>query len=169
MLEHYSHIRMEAKRKALEALSGKGSTRSYGTKDVTNSESKDVSRPQLIEKNGGDDGTRTRGLCRDRGSSLAGTSRINRLHRGLSAPVGFIGQCWLVFVQPFVQRCSAPLTPATYPPAPARAGPGHKPTASVPMPRLVWSSVSISILSKQTGAIKVLVSEEHSGGARQAV
>jgi hypothetical protein len=66
MLEHYSHIRMDAKRKALQVLSGKGSTGGYGTKDVTNSESKDVSRAQLIEKNGGDDGTRTRGLCRDR-------------------------------------------------------------------------------------------------------
>ena len=66
MLEHYSHIRMDAKRKALDAISGRGSTGGYGTNDDTKPHSKRVPVPQPIEKNGGDDGTRTRGLCRDR-------------------------------------------------------------------------------------------------------
>ena len=66
MLEHYSHIRMDAKRKALEALSGRDLTDGYGTNNDTNSQAEPVPLPQLTEKNGGDDGTRTRGLCRDR-------------------------------------------------------------------------------------------------------
>src|SRR6516162_7008023 len=33
-----------------------------------------------------------------------GTRRINRLGLRLSATVGFIGQCWLAFVQRFVRR-----------------------------------------------------------------
>ena len=66
MLEHYSHIRMDAKRKALEALSGRGLTGGYDTKDGTNSRPQCVPLPQLTEKNGGDDGARTRDLCRDR-------------------------------------------------------------------------------------------------------
>jgi hypothetical protein len=57
MLEHYSHIRMDAKRKALEAIS-RGSTGGYGTKDGTNSQPERVPEPRMIEKNGGDDGTR---------------------------------------------------------------------------------------------------------------
>src|SRR6185437_14945080 len=36
MLERYSHIRMEAKRKALQALSGKAGDRGYATNNVTN-------------------------------------------------------------------------------------------------------------------------------------
>ena len=35
MLAHYSHVRMEAKRKALDALSGGGSGGSYGTNSDT--------------------------------------------------------------------------------------------------------------------------------------
>jgi integrase len=66
MLEHYSHVRLDAKRKALEALSGKGLGGSYDTNYGTNSEPEQEPMPQLIEKNGGDDGTRTRDLCRDR-------------------------------------------------------------------------------------------------------
>jgi len=63
MLDHYSHIRMDAKRKALDAIGG--GTRGYVTKRDTNSHSEPVPGPQVLEKNGGDDGTRTRGLCRD--------------------------------------------------------------------------------------------------------
>jgi hypothetical protein len=37
MLDHYSHIRIDAKRKALEALSGRGLMRGYDTNDGTNS------------------------------------------------------------------------------------------------------------------------------------
>ncbi len=62
MVAHYSHVRIEAKRKALDALA-------VGVKRANN----DIKRVdgailalQPIEKNGGDDGTRTRGLCRDR-------------------------------------------------------------------------------------------------------
>jgi integrase len=65
MLEHYSHIRIDAKRKALEALSGRGLVGGYGTNHDTNSESERVTFPQMPEKNGGDDETRTRDLCRD--------------------------------------------------------------------------------------------------------
>lgn len=36
MLERYSHVRMEAKRKALQALSGKGGVPGYATNDVAN-------------------------------------------------------------------------------------------------------------------------------------
>ena len=36
MLEHYSHVRLEAKRRAVEALSRKGKSGSHGTKHVTN-------------------------------------------------------------------------------------------------------------------------------------
>jgi integrase len=66
MLEHYSHIRMDAKRRALEALSGKGSAGGYGTNNDTKSQSEQVPQLQSTEKNGGDDETRTRDLCRDR-------------------------------------------------------------------------------------------------------
>jgi integrase len=66
MLEHYSHIRMDAKRKALEAISGSGLAGSYGTKRDTKPEPERMPMLQLAEKNGGDDETRTRDLCRDR-------------------------------------------------------------------------------------------------------
>jgi len=66
MLEHYSHVRLDAKRKALDALGGRGLTGGYGTNHGTHPQPEDVLLPQLVERNGGDDGTRTRGLCRDR-------------------------------------------------------------------------------------------------------
>jgi hypothetical protein len=66
MLAHYSHVRIEAKRKALDALA-------VGVKKVGYDTSRDTKPPetaipllQVDEKNGGDDGTRTRDLCRDR-------------------------------------------------------------------------------------------------------
>ena len=62
MLAHYSHIRLDAKRKALEALSQVGSR--AVTSHLTSQNSGVPT--QLLEKNGGDDGTRTRDLCRDR-------------------------------------------------------------------------------------------------------
>jgi hypothetical protein len=70
MLGHYSHIRLEAKRRALDALSGRSTEvvserhagGSYGTKDVTNPDSKPNSNPQVFEKSGGADGVRTRDL-----------------------------------------------------------------------------------------------------------
>jgi Phage integrase family len=65
MLAHYSHVRIEAKRKALDALA-------VGVKEVGYDTSRDTKPPetaipllQVDERNGGDDGTRTRDLCRD--------------------------------------------------------------------------------------------------------
>ena len=86
MLDHYSHIRMEAKRKALEALSGKGLTRGYDTKDDTSATLLTPPTSQVIEKNGGDDETRTRDLCRD--------SPANRVAgKGVAQqPLLFVGQ-----------------------------------------------------------------------------
>jgi integrase len=62
MLAHYSHVRLDAKRKALDALSSGAlkAVTSHGT-----SQDSGVP-PEVLEKNGGDDGTRTRDLCRDR-------------------------------------------------------------------------------------------------------
>jgi hypothetical protein len=62
MLAHYSHVRIDAKRKALDALSG------GVTKGVTSqSTSQNSGVPlQVIDKNGGADETRTRDLLRDR-------------------------------------------------------------------------------------------------------
>ncbi len=65
MLAHYSHVRIEAKRKALDALAGTKSD-GYVTKHVTKQVKTAILNPQVLERNGGDDGTRTRGLCRDR-------------------------------------------------------------------------------------------------------
>ena len=67
MLAHYSHVRIEAKRKALDALAPKGKTGGYDTNYDTNRDGKTLAQSQVLERNGGDDGTRTRGLCRDRG------------------------------------------------------------------------------------------------------
>ena len=66
MLAHYSHVRVEAKRKALDALAGGVKNLGYDTKNDTKSVKTHVPSLEVLEKNGGDDGTRTRGLCRDR-------------------------------------------------------------------------------------------------------
>jgi hypothetical protein len=47
-------------------LAGGVKNLSYDTKNDTNSAKAPIPSLQVIEKNGGDDGTRTRGLCRDR-------------------------------------------------------------------------------------------------------
>ena len=62
MLRHYSHVRLDAKRKALDALSEGGSGGSYGTKGDTNSPAQSAREPQVIEKIGGADGIRTHDL-----------------------------------------------------------------------------------------------------------
>jgi hypothetical protein len=102
MLEHYSHIRMDAKRKALDALSGKGLPGGYDTKDDTKPQTDALPSSYVIEKNGGDDGTRTRGLCRDGHNKylqqltrLLGTAkylqvRVSRLNLGLE--IGLSGR-----------------------------------------------------------------------------
>jgi integrase len=72
MLAHYSHVRLDAKRKALDGLAKGGasspqdSNGTYVTTNVTKSASGALPFSQLAEKSGGDDGTRTRDLCRDR-------------------------------------------------------------------------------------------------------
>jgi integrase len=74
MLEHYSHVRLEAKRRALDALATRRADSpnqaaiegGYVTKNVTNSRLEGLPEPQVIENAGGDDGTRTRDLMRDR-------------------------------------------------------------------------------------------------------
>ena len=66
MLAHYSHVRIEAKRKALDALAVGTKTEGYDTNRDTKQVDVAILTSQAIEKNGGDDGTRTRGLCRDR-------------------------------------------------------------------------------------------------------
>ena len=66
MLAHYSHVRIEAKRKALEGLVEGGKAAGYDTRNDTNRISRTILSSQVLGKNGGDDETRTRDLCRDR-------------------------------------------------------------------------------------------------------
>jgi integrase len=66
MLAHYSHVRIEAKRKALDALATGVKTEGYDTNRDTKGVEGVILSSQLLEKNGGDDETRTRDLCRDR-------------------------------------------------------------------------------------------------------
>jgi hypothetical protein len=65
MLAHYSHVRIEAKRKAPDALAVGIKTAGYDTNNDTKPVEDAILSSQIPEKNGGDDGTRTRGLCRD--------------------------------------------------------------------------------------------------------
>jgi Phage integrase family len=60
MLALYSHVRMETKRKVLDALSGGALTGGYGTNNDTNSLAQPITQPQVHEKNGGADGIRIR-------------------------------------------------------------------------------------------------------------
>jgi integrase len=52
MLAHYSHVRLDAKRRALDALSGGNSAGGYGTNNVTNAPVPPKPGPQVVEKNG---------------------------------------------------------------------------------------------------------------------
>jgi hypothetical protein len=58
MLAHYSHVRMDAKRKALDALSSTGAGGSYDTKHDTNALPAATSNPQVVEINCRPVGTR---------------------------------------------------------------------------------------------------------------
>ena len=49
ILEHYSQVRMEAKRRAVEALSHKGKASGYGTNHVTNEVAKDSPECQNLK------------------------------------------------------------------------------------------------------------------------
>jgi integrase len=64
MLAHYSHVRMDAKRKALDALSGGTNAGSYDTKHDTNALPAVIANPQVVEINGRPVGTRTPDLYR---------------------------------------------------------------------------------------------------------
>ena len=48
MLAHYSHVRLEARRKALDAISGGGSGGSYGTNRDTNPIVEALPQPQSV-------------------------------------------------------------------------------------------------------------------------
>ena len=66
MLAHYSHIRIEAKRTALDALVELERKGSHDTSRDTNYGNFSAKSSQVFDKFGGDDETRTRDLCRDR-------------------------------------------------------------------------------------------------------
>jgi integrase len=64
MMSHYSHVRKEARRAAVENLRGEiSSDTAQPTRTVPPINAEPF--PQVLEKNGGDDETRTRDLCRD--------------------------------------------------------------------------------------------------------
>jgi integrase len=52
MLAHYSHVRLDAKRHALDVLNNGGSTRGYGTNHVANAPAPTQQSPQVVEENG---------------------------------------------------------------------------------------------------------------------
>src|SRR5579862_342350 len=52
MLAHYSHVRLDAKRQALDALSSKGSLWGYVTNHDTNAAVAPKPGPQVVEENG---------------------------------------------------------------------------------------------------------------------
>jgi len=64
MLAHYSHVRMEAKRQALDALASVSGRRSYDTKNDTKHDSRMNDAAEAIEKNGRHEETRTPDLYR---------------------------------------------------------------------------------------------------------
>ena len=64
MLAHYSHVRLDAKRKALDALSGGSSGSGYGTNHDTIAPVAPEPSPQVIEINGRPGRTRTSDLFR---------------------------------------------------------------------------------------------------------
>jgi len=67
MLEHYSHIRRDARRAAVDGLYRKNLRTGRDTAQSTAQlhQNGAMQLLQVFERNGGDDGTRTRGLCRD--------------------------------------------------------------------------------------------------------
>ena len=72
MLKRYSHVRLEAKRKAVEVLSRRpsrpapdvGKEGGYDTKHVTNQPSEGVPSPEVIETDGRPERARTADLYR---------------------------------------------------------------------------------------------------------
>jgi hypothetical protein len=110
MLDHHSHVRIQAKRQALDALSskpstgGQVSTKRYDTNDDTNAVVTPALNSHVTEKNGGDDETRTRDLCRDRREVHHRRKQNQQVRRAV------VGNRWVHrdalehFVQRFVQR-----------------------------------------------------------------
>jgi len=64
MLAHYSHVRLDAKRKALDALSQGNKEQGYDTKNGTKAPVQQPVNPQVVEINGRPVGTRTPDLYR---------------------------------------------------------------------------------------------------------
>ena len=64
MLAHYSHVRIQAKRDALDALCEMGKTRLAVTNGVTKSNVEEPSQSEVIEKYGRHEETRTPDLYR---------------------------------------------------------------------------------------------------------
>jgi integrase len=62
MLRHYSHIRQDAMRRALDGIGGGTFEGGSVTNSVTKSASEPTAVPQVVEKVGGPHGTRTHGL-----------------------------------------------------------------------------------------------------------
>jgi hypothetical protein len=77
MLAHYSHVRIEAKSKALDALAEGTKSKGCVTEHVTKKVEGAILNAQLAQRNGGDDGTRTRGLCVDRAATARNTTTLN--------------------------------------------------------------------------------------------
>jgi integrase len=75
MLEHYSHIRLDTKRAALDALSHRIRGFGHGTNNVTNEAESRNEDPQVLEDIGGREGIRTPGL-------LVANSGENKLRQG---------------------------------------------------------------------------------------
>jgi hypothetical protein len=64
MLSHYSHVRIEAKRQALDALARVGDKRGYDTKNDTKRDSGLRVTAEVLEKNGRHEEIRTPDLYR---------------------------------------------------------------------------------------------------------
>src|SRR5262249_12664204 len=64
MLAHYSHVRMEAKRQALDALARISERQGYDTKSDTNRGAELTVPAKVLEKNGRHEETRTPDLYR---------------------------------------------------------------------------------------------------------
>jgi Phage integrase family len=62
MLSHYSHVRLEAKRSAVQVLGSRLGPRGYDTLNDTNGSAQATRSPEVVEKSGGREGIRTPGL-----------------------------------------------------------------------------------------------------------
>ena len=109
MLAHYSHVQIEAKRKALDALAIGGQKVGYDTNSDTKLLETAIPCLQIIERNGGDDGARTRDLCRD--SKLEGRNLLESGER--MAPFSALRNCWQRLLHPYRTHdlCPANLCP----------------------------------------------------------